>query len=90
MSRAVVRGGTLLTPEGRTRHDVVIDGGRIVALQEPADAVVGDAAVVDAAVVDADGLLVAPGFIDAQINGGFGIDLAATPERLWDLSLIHI
>jgi N-acetylglucosamine-6-phosphate deacetylase len=88
VSRAVVRGGTLLSPEGRARRDIVIDGGRIVALQEPADVVGGDTSDVDAVVVDGDGLLVAPGFIDAQINGGFGIDLAATPERLWDLGAL--
>ncbi|MGK2949232.1 MAG: N-acetylglucosamine-6-phosphate deacetylase, partial [Acidimicrobiales bacterium] len=40
----------------------------------------------DAEVLDASGLLVAPGAIDLQCNGGLGIDLSATPERLWDLA----
>ena len=35
--------------------------------------------------VDADGLLVAPGYVDLQCNGGLGIDLAGAPERLWEL-----
>ncbi len=36
-------------------------------------------------VIDATGLWVAPGFVDLQINGGFGIDLAADPEAMWEL-----
>lgn len=36
-------------------------------------------------VIDAAGLYVAPGFVDLQINGGFGIDLASTPDKIWDL-----
>jgi N-acetylglucosamine-6-phosphate deacetylase len=31
-------------------------------------------------------LLVVPGFVDLQLNGGFGIDLATEPERLWELA----
>jgi N-acetylglucosamine-6-phosphate deacetylase len=30
-------------------------------------------------------LLLAPGFVDLQCNGGWGIDLAVEPERLWEL-----
>lgn len=37
-------------------------------------------------VIDADGLLVAPGFIDLQINGGHGLDLATEPESMWELA----
>ena len=39
----------------------------------------------DARVIDADGLLVVPGYVDLQCNGGLGIDLAGDPERLWEL-----
>ncbi|MGI9644094.1 MAG: N-acetylglucosamine-6-phosphate deacetylase [Ilumatobacteraceae bacterium] len=35
--------------------------------------------------VDGDGLVLAPGFVDLQINGGFGIDLASDPAGLWEL-----
>ncbi|MGI9608548.1 MAG: N-acetylglucosamine-6-phosphate deacetylase [Acidimicrobiales bacterium] len=35
--------------------------------------------------IDASGLLVAPGFVDLQINGGFGFDLLSDPDSVWDL-----
>lgn len=41
-----------------------------------------------AAVLDARGLRVVPGFVDLQCNGGYGIDLAAEPERLWELAAL--
>lgn len=36
----------------------------------------------------ADGLLVAPGFIDLQCNGAGGIDLSREPERLWEVATL--
>ncbi len=38
-----------------------------------------------AASIDADGLMVVPGFIDLQINGGYGHDIAADPQSMWAL-----
>lgn len=35
--------------------------------------------------LDADGLIVSPGLIDLQINGGFGLDLATDPAAMWQL-----
>jgi N-acetylglucosamine-6-phosphate deacetylase len=39
-----------------------------------------------AEVVDATGLRLAPGFIDLQCNGGLGVDLTATPDRVWEVA----
>ncbi|MEZ5227288.1 MAG: hypothetical protein R2710_11605, partial [Acidimicrobiales bacterium] len=36
-------------------------------------------------VLDAEGNRVGPGFIDLQINGGFGIDLQSDPAAVWQL-----
>src|SRR6516225_9645320 len=37
-------------------------------------------------VLDADGLVIAPGFVDLQCNGGHGIDLTSEPSRIWELA----
>jgi N-acetylglucosamine-6-phosphate deacetylase len=37
----------------------------------------------DCQVIEAEGLMMAPGFIDLQINGGFGTDFSESPNDLW-------
>lgn len=75
-----IRGGTLLMPDGRpVAGTLLIRGNRIVAVG-PADA-----APADARALDATGLLVAPGFIDLQLNGGFDHDFTETPSALWEV-----
>jgi N-acetylglucosamine-6-phosphate deacetylase len=76
--RIVLRGGTVLGPDGERRADVVVADGRIEALQ-PGSGTSADAG-------DVRGLLVAPGLVDLQCNGAVGIDLTAEPERLWEVA----
>ena len=68
----VVRGGA--------SGDVVVLDGRI--------AEAGTGAPPSAPVLDADGLVVAPGFVDLQCNGAGGVDLTAEPERLWEVAAL--
>jgi N-acetylglucosamine-6-phosphate deacetylase len=75
MTGLIIRGATALRDGHWVDGSVAASDGVLV---EPPD----DAGVV----IDAEGLLVAPGFVDLQCNGGLGIDLASEPERLWELA----
>jgi N-acetylglucosamine-6-phosphate deacetylase len=58
--------------------DVVVEAAAIVDVQAH-HAVPGDR-------VDLGDLVLAPGLVDVQVNGAFGIDLTTEPERLWELA----
>jgi N-acetylglucosamine-6-phosphate deacetylase len=47
---------------------------------------VGAAGSPDRPELDADGLIVAPGLIDLQVNGAHGVDITAEPHRLWEVA----
>ena len=72
----------LLTPS-RLIQDaaILVDGSRIL--------VCGPAAVVDkppgSQVLEAAGLTAVPGYVDWQLNGGFGYDFTDTPTSIWDV-----
>lgn len=72
-----LRNGRVVSGQVVTRKDIVVSGGRLV----------GDvpAGCVD---VDLDGLVVSPGFVDLQINGGFGMDLTDAPSTVGALSAL--
>jgi N-acetylglucosamine-6-phosphate deacetylase len=64
-------GGCVLKDHAFHAEDFWICGGKIVPPQPSVDEV-----------IDATGLLIAPGYIDMQINGGFGVDFSKQPEAV--------
>lgn len=57
------------------RGDLWIAHGKVLAPQPYADQT-----------VDVQGKLIAPGFIDLQVNGAFGCDLSSAPEKVGDIA----
>ena len=76
------RHATLITP------DIVIEDGSLVIDGDHIQAVGGPdlALPTDIEFRDATGLILAPGFIDLQVNGGFGLDFTADPTTIWNVA----
>jgi N-acetylglucosamine-6-phosphate deacetylase len=78
-----IYGATVLTPDERIEHAaVVIEHGRIAGVEQRVDA----APPAGADVIDGSGLLLAPGYIDLQLNGAFGDDFTANPHTIWNVA----
>ena len=94
MTTLHVVGGSVLLPAGSfVEVDVELDDGRITRLVEPGELDDGritrlvepgelEAGGSAAEVVDASGRYVVPGFVDIQINGGWGHDFTADPSSI--------
>jgi dihydropyrimidinase len=81
LSRTLIRGGTLVLPEGSCEDDLLIDGERIAAIEARGTVPAG---TVDR-VIEADGLLVLPGVIDAHTHTRIPTDEA--PDRFFQDSV---
>ena len=66
---------TLLRDHQIVRQDLWMAEGKIIPPQSHADIE-----------IDVKNCLIAPGYIDLQINGGYGIDLATEPDRVGELA----
>jgi dihydropyrimidinase len=77
----IIRGGTVVTVEGRRRADVKVSGGRIVAIEDALPV----SASGDAQEVDATGLLVLPGVVDVHTHTRVASE--AEPDRFFQDSV---
>jgi N-acetylglucosamine-6-phosphate deacetylase len=79
-ARTLLTGGRVITANGLTEAlDVVIVDGRIEAL-------VPNGSATGETVLDVAGRLLSPGFIDLQLNGGWGHDFTTDPESIADVA----
>ncbi len=78
-SELLIVNGQVVLQSGVRRCSIAVADGRIAEIGDPhAD---GAAEAIDAA-----GMIVAPGFIDLQINGGLGNDFATDGAAIWRLA----
>ena len=81
MSQVTIAGGRCLTPTGLDPLTLTFEGDTITKLGSSQPPTGYD----NTAVINASDLVVSPGLIDLQINGGYGHDLQEDPESVWKL-----
>lgn len=85
----VLRNATVVTRSGTAPAEIVVVGARIsLLIREVSLGPLGSDADEHTTILDLDGRLVAPGLIDTQLNGGFGLDFTSEPESIWDVGAL--
>jgi N-acetylglucosamine-6-phosphate deacetylase len=78
-----IRASQVLTPARvLSNAAVLIEGGKIAAVAAARDL----KRPARSTLIDASSLIAAPGYIDWQLNGGFGFDFAEQPHTIWDVA----
>lgn len=86
MTAVNIVGGRCLTLSGLETLTLTFEGGAVTALSPAADVASRPTKDPENTVaIDASDLVVSPGLIDLQINGGYGHDLQNDPQVVWDL-----
>jgi N-acetylglucosamine-6-phosphate deacetylase len=77
-----IHNATLYTPSEIIEHGVVIISGKTITAIGNQEELAYPAG---AQSFNAGGMNLVPGFIDLQVNGGFGMDFATSPETIWQV-----
>lgn len=76
-------GATIYTPSAQIFNGaLLVSDGNIASIGKSDEVDIPE----DARFVDATGMILAPGFIDLQFNGGFGLDFTSDPTTIWDVA----
>jgi dihydropyrimidinase len=78
VARMIIQGGTVVSPEGTSRADVVIENGKVAGVVETTTPQPGDE------VIDASGLLVMPGIVDAHTHIQLDTGIYKTADN-WEI-----
>ncbi len=78
MTRTIISGGTLVSPQGTLRADLLIEGEQVVGIVAAAQPGPGDS------VIDASGLLVLPGVVDAHTHIQLDTGIYQTADN-WEI-----
>ncbi|NOH14021.1 MAG: N-acetylglucosamine-6-phosphate deacetylase [Chloroflexi bacterium] len=75
-----IKNVSVLTPQRMLENaQVVLDGAKIKSVEVEPEIVDKN----DSTLLDGEGNYLVPGFIDMQINGGFGWDFTEQPDTIW-------